>query len=147
MSLVVVDLGEVELLRWTLFPDGTRPANLEVMLFKSDSEVYRNSVIGDFEESDFAGYSRFVMAWEGWTPPGLIGGAALSYWAAEPVTFEASAGSQTIYGYLVVTPDESIAIWGERFAEPHVIDTTNPIAFAPYMRGRSEVEPVPPPPP
>lgn len=147
MPVIIPDLGEVEMLRWTLWPDGTRPTHLSVMLFKSEGPIHRSSVIGDFEEADFAGYSRFDIAWDGWTNPAIVGQSAVSIWATEPVVFTCSAGAQTVYGYLVVPPDGSVAIWGEVFEEPIDVTPSNGVRFAPFMRAHSEIEPVPPPPP
>jgi hypothetical protein len=141
MPLVVPDLGEVEMLRWTLRADLTRTVNLTLHLFKNDYTPHRESVIGDFTEADFDGYAPVALDWGQWTGPNSVGGVAVSLYGSGFQTFTPATGTQDIYGYYVTDAEDEICIWAERFPTVVVTDAAHPVQVQPVMRGHSEFEP------
>lgn len=145
MSLVVPDLGEIELLR-ALLITGSPPVNFGTLrLFKNDWTPNKVSVLADVVECDFAGYAYKFLERAKWQGPNGIGGTAVSFYDTGLQQFTCSSGSQIVYGYYVLMTGISQLIWAERFATPFTVSTSRPLFIQPFMRLRSEVQPDPPP--
>jgi hypothetical protein len=144
VPLVVTDVGEVYMLRWTLRPDLERIARLRFHLYSNDTTPHRSSVVEQFEECDFAGYEPRDLEWDQWSAPLSVGGVAASLYGSGFLEFVPSSGSQTVYGYLVTDPDDEVCLWAERLPAPIEASPSLPVLIQPAMRGRSEFEPPPP---
>lgn len=145
MSLIVTDLGEVEVLRWTLKSVPGTADPLHVHLFKNDYTPNRSSVLAEFEGATFAGYAPKDMARADWQNPVSVNGVAYAFFGTALLSWLASVGSQLIHGYYVTGNDDVVALWAERFDTPVTVTAIVPVQFWPYMRLHSEIEPVPPP--
>lgn len=74
-----------------------------VRLYKTNVTPVDGSVIGDFTEADFVGYSSVNPSWT----PGTDGsGDAIMSSDAMNYTFTSGSGSQVVYGYYITDPDQ-----------------------------------------
>lgn len=143
MPIVVPDDGEVALLRRMLKPAAGDDLALHLRLFANNIVPNRETVIGDVLESTFAGYASKPLLPTGWGAPQSVGGVAQMVWAAGFLSWLASAGTQTVYGYYVTDAADATLLWIERFPSPQLVTTVVPIVVLPLMRLHSEVEPAP----
>ncbi len=99
-------------------------AATKIKLFKNNVTPSASTVVGDLTEADYAGYTYESLTWGSATQVSAKGTAV-----ADDVAFEASSGSQTIYGYWVTKTDNTL-LWVERFATAKTIDSSNPITIS-----------------
>ncbi len=107
-------------------------AATKIKLFKSNTTPSGSTVVGDLTECDFAGYSAANLTWASASQVSSKGSAT-----ASDVTFTASSGSQTVYGYYACKTDGTL-LWVERFGSSKVIDSSNPITISPKFTLSSE---------
>lgn len=91
-----------------------------IRLFKNDFTPDVDSVLGDFTEADFTGYSGFqACAWLA----AVINGAGKGIIVAAPLLWTAGVigTGNTIYGYYVTEGGDTVVSYAERFASPIVI--------------------------
>ncbi len=96
----------------------TAPTNLKVKLFNNDLIPAAGTVIGNFTETDIAGYDAGGKTLTGasWTV-GTNGDTEASF-AEQEWTF---TGAGSIYGYYITNNAGDKVIWAERFTDaPHV---------------------------
>ncbi len=98
------------------FVNKTAPTNLKLKLFKNDLTPAKATVIGDFTESDIAGYAAKDLTGTNWTVA-TNGGDTLGSYAEQTWTF---TGAGSIYGYYITNNDGSKVVWAERYTDaPH----------------------------
>ena len=142
MALVVPDLGEQYLL--TLLLRDTVPADFPFWLglYKNDYVPVRDTELADLVRADYAGYAPVPLVRASWNVPTDVGGVAQTFWGAGFVSFAPTSGTQTVYGYMVTDPSDSLLLWLERFPSPISISTVNPAFVLPSMRLNSLSQPV-----
>jgi hypothetical protein len=143
VPIIVPDLGELELVRRMLRPHEDDALPLRLRLFANDYVPNRVTEIDDVTEATFAGYVQKDLDPAGWASPVNVGGVAQMVWAAGFLSWLASAGSQTCYGYYVTDNPAEVLLWAERFPIPLAVSTTVPAIVLPIMRLHSEFEPDP----
>ena len=94
------------------FVNKTAPTNLKLKLFKNDLTPVVGTVIGDFTESDIAGYAAKDLTGASWTV--ATGTDTEGSFAEQEFTF---TGAGSIYGYYVTNNDGSKVVWAERFSD------------------------------
>ena len=99
----------------------TAPSDWTLHLFKTDVTPSGASVVGDFTESDGAGYSAQTMSPADWT----IGTDGASGKKAQNVkeTFTFTAGA-TVYGYYVTNAAGTVLIGAENFGEAYTLGSS-----------------------
>lgn len=98
---------------------------LTLHLYANNYTPVETSVVGDFTEATFSGYSGGV-ALSNWTAPAIVGGVATS--AADPVdqTHNGGATSNTVYGFFVKNVAGDL-VWAERDPSPVVMNAAGQI--------------------
>lgn len=134
-----------------IVPIASRPLHVDVLrgvwnaaipltarLFQNNITPDEDTVLGDFTESDYAGYAAQVLT--GWTSIGYdvdfrdVIQAALLNW-------EITSGTQDVYGLYVTNAGNTVLWWCERRAAgPIALDaSTNPsFVLTPRFSGTSE---------
>jgi hypothetical protein len=115
MAIVVPSQGLEDILEYAL--NKTEPTEVKLKLFKNDLTPDADTVIGDFTESDIAGYDAGgkTLAGASWTVATATGTEGT--FAEQTWTFT-EAGS--IYGYYVTNNAGTAVLWCERFTDaPH----------------------------
>lgn len=121
MTLVLADLGCVQ--RLTECRTNWNATALKLHLFKSNTTPTTSSVLGDFTESDFAGYaSQTIITW---TAPAMAAHVASMVAAARTFTRSSTGASQNIYGYYVTDNGSTILLWAERDANAPIVVINN----------------------
>lgn len=141
--LVVPDVGELVLLRRMLVPDANDTMPLRIKLYQSDTVPNRESVLADFTEANFAGYTQKDLDQTNWSTPATTAGIAQVTWVPGFISWLATSGTQDIYGYLVTDWTGITLLWAERYPNPVTVSTTVPALVLPTMRLRSESQPAP----
>jgi hypothetical protein len=140
---VVPDLGEKQLLGVMLKTALLVDANWRLHLFQNNYSPNRVSEITDFVEANFDGYDVVELDRSVWLDPVSIGGVAYSTYGTSLVSWLATSGSQTVYGYYVTDADDTVVLWAERTTTGTVVTTFTPFQMLPLMRLHSEFEPAP----
>lgn len=86
------------------------PAALHLHLFKSNTTVDTDTVLGDLTEADFAGYAVQTLSF----PGGSFVASHIATNQADPATFTISAGTQNIYGWYLTDDTDTILITSQR---------------------------------
>jgi len=120
MSLKVPNVGELVLLDKLLAAD-----DYTLHLYKNNYTPVDGSVIGDFTEADFSGYSGGEDI-TGWSAAVIVAGRAES--TGDPIdqTHNGGATGNTIYGFYVVDSGGNLC-WAERDPNPFVINANGQI--------------------
>lgn len=94
-------------------------------LFKNDIDPNEDTVVGDFSEADYSGYSPFDLSASGvWSIPAINASGKMQTVFPE-LTFAHSGGgtSNDIYGYFVYDLAGGALIYSERFTDaPYAMD-------------------------
>ena len=113
---------------------------LSVRLYKNDYTPVYGSVLADFEECDFVGYTRRVIARADWTAPVLDGNSARTSRIAGAFTYtNGGAGDTTIYGCYLVGGLSNRVYYARRFTPPRVIVYGGQLLVLPSVVLRSEL--------
>lgn len=112
---------------------------LELRLFTNDLYPQRGTVLGDYVEATFSGYSRRVIDRSAW--------AAATIAADHVARITPSGGAQeyaptsegeTVYGCLLVRPSAGVVAFALRFSTPHVVVTGEGFGVQPIVTLRTE---------
>lgn len=122
MPLVALNEGKPLLLS-LLFKDAAVPALPWYLILYSNNYVpLATSTLANFTQASFTGYSPVELTRATWQAPVMVGNKALIQYDTTPQTWTATAGFQTIYGYVIFQGVTNTGIIAERFATP--IDLT-----------------------
>jgi hypothetical protein len=115
MAMKIPDIGLFNLLQ-LFFVAGTLP--IRVHLYSNNFTPVAGSVLSDFTEATFTGYSVVnVSAWGTPTGPDGTGHETISATTAPVFTRSATGTVQNIYGYYVTNQGGgTLLYWAERFA-------------------------------
>jgi len=112
MPLLISNLGERILIDWMLRSVG---GSMTLKLYSNDFTPLLASVVGDFTESTFTGYSARTLARSGWGAPATNAQGKGELQFSPDLTWTA-ASSQTVQGYFVVDAS-NVMIFAEKFAQ------------------------------
>lgn len=110
MSLVIPDVGEVEMLKRILNNSAT--GNVVLKLYSNDPTINDNLVLGGLTECAITGYSKIALAGASWTISTVAGVSSADY-AQQTFTL---TGSGVVNGYYIVNSGENVLMWAERFS-------------------------------
>ncbi len=79
-----------------------------------------SQVTADFTMATFAGYAQIAVARADWTVAAILGDSGFTTRLPAP-TFTCTAGTQTVYGWVLRGATSNIAIFGQEFAVPRVL--------------------------
>lgn len=111
MTLLVPNNGEGDALSY--FVNKSAPENLVLKLFSNDYTPVEGSVVGDFTEATFTGYSAKTLAGASWTV--VEGAPSEASYAEQSFTSSAGSQNQNIYGYYLVRATSGRIAYAERF--------------------------------
>lgn len=140
-DIVVPDEGEIYLLD-VLLREPT-PDPFVLRLFCNDYHPHRESILADFTQASYSGYSPVGLSRGTWTAAVTSGGYAISTYGTAFLQFLPASGGETVYGYYVTDADETVCLWAQRLDASVEITPTTPLLLLPLLRLRSEVQPAP----
>lgn len=118
MPLVAPNSG-LPLLQALLWKDAAVPVlPWYLVLWANNYVPLQTSVIADFTAATFTGYSPVELTRATWQAPAIVANKALIQYGTTPQTWTATAGFQTIYGYLIFEGTSNKLLIAERFAVP-----------------------------
>ena len=109
MSLIVPNSGKIQLLDALLASE-----DMTLKLYKNNVTPTAYSVIGDFTECDFSGYSEKTLTAGDWGAASILGTEASSTYN-DVQEWTCGATPNDVYGYFVVGVDSGILLWAELF--------------------------------
>lgn len=142
MPIVYPDVGEVYLLRALVAPDPIAdilPWHLRI--FGNDYTPKRDSVLGNFTEASWTGYSALDLDQDEWQAVALVSGRAVVQWGTSPAAYVCTLGVGFAYGYYITDHADAVVLAAERFDSVQLVDSDNPLLFNLVMKLHSEYEP------
>ena len=130
MALLANNLGELTMLKRMLGDEGSGDTvgdTLFLRLYDTDVTPAEGDSIGDYSESDGAGYAAIAIPGDttggaGWTYDEGAGDTVSASFAQQTFTF---SGADTVYGYHITTltaDGDTIVFWAEKFTDgPYTI--------------------------
>ena len=130
MALVVPDVGEVELLRKMLRLDEDLTLRLYTVVTGGLSDT---TVLGNFTEANFTGYTSKTLTKTSWPVPTTSGGVTSSTYSPVQTWTNSGASPQTILGYYVVGVTSGVLLWAEAFAFSETLNPGGTLNLTPKM--------------
>lgn len=118
MSLVAPNEGLVDQLTYILKSTISGVADWVLILFKNNPTLTQATVYADLTLATFGGYSPVTLTRGSWVTPTISSGVAVSTYTTTPQVWTVSSGSETIYGYAIVTASSPVIRYVEKFASP-----------------------------
>lgn len=110
-SVVVTNVGELELLDWILKSAGE---NTVLRLYTNNYTPDATSVVGDFTEASFGGYAAQTLTRASWNAPYDDGGIGTMQYGS--VTSWTPTTTQTIRGFYVTNTANTKVLWAQKYA-------------------------------
>lgn len=133
MPVVLPNEGLPTLLSYWIRRMSNAASNWKLILFKNNLTPDQDTVYADIVLADFVGYSPVDMDPTLWTSPVIDMDAAVSTWGTTPTLWTDTSGSQTIYGYALVTPSSPVIMVIEAFGTPIPIAPSGIIGVLPRL--------------
>lgn len=98
---------------------------MSVRLFKNNITPGPSSVLADFTQADYSGYS--AQAWTSSALSGSADGSGRAYISGAQLTFAHSGGgtSNTVYGVYVVQTGSGVVLLAKRLATPKTMSSSD----------------------
>lgn len=120
MALVVPNVGETVLLDFMLKQNSSFP-DYVLKLYSNNYSPSATTVLSDFTEATFSGYTGYTFTRSSWDAATSVGGQGSSSRTAVSWT---TGSAETIYGYYVVTDTGSL-LWAELFNTSKALQTND----------------------
>lgn len=133
MSLVAPNEGLADQLDYILKSTISGVANWTLVLFKNNLTPNQSTVYADLTLATFGGYSPVTLSRSTWTSAVISADKAVSTYDTTPQIWLVSSGSETIYGYAIVTPSSPVIRYVERFASPIAVSAGGIIGVLPRV--------------
>lgn len=115
---------------------------LQLRLFVNDLVPQRTTVLANYTEATFAGYSRRTLNRADWGVSVLEADhVARITLSAGPLIYTPTVADVTVYGVYIIDPAAGIVRYARRFTVPRVTAAGVPFAVNPVITVRSEVAP------
>jgi len=115
----------------------------ELRMFQNDLVPQRTTVLSDYLECDFAGYTRRTLNRADWTAAEVAADhVARVRLTAGPQMFTPTAAGQIVYGVYLVDVAAGVVRWQGRFATPKTCDVGATFAVNPIITARAVVSEV-----
>jgi len=112
---------------------------LQMRIFANDLVPQRGTVLANFVEATFAGYTRRTLNRSQWgvsvTGPDHVTRIMLT---TGPEVYTPTDGAQLIYGIYIVHPPDDTVVYQRRFATPREVEVGVPFSINPIITLRSE---------
>jgi len=117
---------------------------LELRLFVNDLYPARGTVLADYVEAAFTGYTRRVINRIDWDAPTIEADhVARITPAAGAQEYTPLSDGETVYGLLLVRPAAGVVSFAARFDEPHELELGQTFGVQPIVTLRSELQSAP----
>lgn len=93
----------------------------------------QDTVYADLTEATFQGYSRVTLGRDQWTTPVIEDNAAVSTWTTQPTQWIATGTPETLYGWAIITPVDSVIRYLEPFPAPVTAAPDMPVGVLPRV--------------
>ncbi len=113
MTLLVPDVGEVELLKRSLNYSAT--GDVKLRLYKNNVTPAEGDTVDTYTEGAATGYATKTLTGSSWNIATVVGVTTASY-AEQTYTMTASTDSE-YYGYYVTDSAGTILMWAELFTD------------------------------
>lgn len=121
-NMWIFNLGKERLFDWML-NQSTTTVDTTLRLFQNNMALTNTKVAANFTEADFSGYTPVTISRGSYTITLDSGNNHVVATYTSVPTFTCDAGpSQTIYGWYLTDNNDGIAICGQEFATPRVMD-------------------------
>jgi hypothetical protein len=133
MPLILPNEGLPDWLDWMVRHTGGDPPNLTLFLWVNDVTPTQAIVFADLTFATFGGAAPWVITRSGWTAPVMSGPDAVSTWGTTPITWNATTGGQTVYGYAIYNPVTVKLMIVERFDTPRPVSPGDVVSLLPRV--------------
>ena len=133
MALVLPNEGLPTLLDQMIRDLASGFVDWEMMLFVNNITPDQDTVYADLTEATFGNYSRITIDHTLWEAPTVVADHAVSTYTTTPQIWTVTSGSETVYGYALVTVSSPIIIVVERFASPVAVSAGGVLAVLPRI--------------
>lgn len=127
---VILNEGKLKLIAWLW--NANPLTDLKVMTFKNDYVPVAGSVLADFTLSNWTGYADFDVVRANLSVPAIVGGRAKVNLAPPPSFVCTGGASQTVYGWVLFSDDDSVGLAARRFALPGVMSNGATLTLDPF---------------
>lgn len=129
MTIHATDEGAIELLN-----DMLRNIDEDKILhlYQNNLTLDESTVIGDFTECDFTGYTQVTLTNTSWSEAGIVDGVAYSWYGNDPLEYTCASGSNMIYGYYV-TNETGDLLWCESCFAGRIFKTNDVLFIQPKL--------------
>lgn len=133
MSLLCPTEGASVLLTKMLISALSTDENYTLRLFQNNHTPAYTDTSANYTACSFAGYSDTTLTRAGWGAVTINGSnqATTTYGTAQ--TWTCSSGSQTVYGYCVISATSGKVLWAELFATPRTLGASDSITCTPAV--------------
>lgn len=138
MPQVFPNEGLTDLLSYWIGKQSNAFASWQLMLWKNDITPDQDTVYADLTEAAFVGYSRVTINPATWVSPIIDDDKAVTTYGTDPVTWNVTSGTETIYGYALITPTSPVIRSIERFADPVLVGAGGIIGVLPRITFTTE---------
>lgn len=129
MTLVVPDVGEVELLDKMLKDALSVDESYTLKLYKTDVTPAESDTAGSYTVADFTDYANKTLTRSGWAGASTAGGTTTTSYAQQSWT--CGATGNTIYGYFVIGTTSGVLLWAEKFATARTLASSDVLNLTP----------------
>ena len=129
MALVVCNAGEVKLLTTAIKTALSVDESFTLRLYKNNYTPLATSVVGDFTEADFTGYTSKTLTRAGWNAASSVSGTGTIVFGTAQ-TWTCGASGNTVYG-IYVRDGSGDLVWAEKFASARVLTDTDTVTYTP----------------
>lgn len=131
MTLLVPDVGEVELLKAALAVANMN-ATTTLKLYTNNVTPGESDTAGSYTGAAGFGYGDKTLTGTSWSVATVTGTTTASY-AQQTWTFTGALGN--VYGYFVIRADSGVLLWAERFSDGpyNIANNGDQIALTPKI--------------
>lgn len=135
MNMVAPDAGKLALLYWLFGSDGSDLPDMTIHGFKNDYTPVNGSLLANFIESDFPGYSALAILRANFGAPFLVANVAYIEQSVAPL-FDCSGGTgQNMYGWYLTEDVDDTVVLAQRFDTPRNMTNGSQESIDPFRIG------------
>ena len=131
--IVAPNEGLADLLDYVLRTSISGFVDWSLMLWINDLFPSQTTVYSSLVPATFGGYSPVTLTRSSWTPAVINANKAESTYTTTPITWTATTGPQTVYGYAIVTTTSPVIRFVERFMSPITVNVGGILALLPKI--------------